>query len=563
MGDFLTATQVRDEFGFSRSTLLRWEDEGLLLPDKTPGGHRRYHREAILDLIEESHPQLDPPDRYRELGSSGEGRYGTLFEENLRELRGNAGHKLYREMRLNDPVIAAMFFALTHALKQAAWQVTPASDKRSDKKAAEFLEECLHDMSFSWHDALTFMIDPMLEQGISILEIVYKKRLGETPPAYIGNPAPSQYDDGRIGWRKFAPRPVESLAVGQEFIKDRHGGIQGINQVDPDNYQLLPLPIEKLLMFRTTVHPANSTSPPPIHRAAYLPYYFTKNLMEIEGIGVERDLAGIPVIYLGKDRSFAGVDSDYEIAKDLVVNLRRDEQTGIVFPGPKMGGGAAEGDGWLLELISSNSGRSYDTGAIIDRYDRRKALVVLAQFIMLGMDNVGSYALSKHQGDLFILAATSWLKGVAETLNRHAVPKLIRLNMFGNLSGYPQLSPSAIGVPDLSEIADYVNRLVEKRVITPDEELEQHLRILADLPEFSGERQAATVTSPRDDQTEDEEPAEGDQPEEVEKGHNPGILVDVPCPFCLEKQTSRFEDHGGAHVCPTCQMTFHPEFFYD
>ena len=461
---------------------------------RTPGGHRRYTKESLEALMQpiakangaqaEDYTNPRRSSIYSELGVSGLNRFGgAVFTEEQRELRGLSGRRLYREMRLSDPVLAAVFFAVSHAIKQVDWRTTPASEEEADKKAAEFVESAREDMSFTWNDTMTFIVDSVLEQGLALMECVYKRRLGEKPSGYTGNPATSQYDDGKIGWRKLAPRPVESLVEGNEWIFDDNGGIKGINQLDPSSGKLVSIPIEKLLMFRTTVYPANTPEPPPIHRAAYRPYYYTSNLEEIEGIGVERDLGGIPVIYMGRNLTMEGANSDYEMAQKLVVNIRRDEQTGVVLPGPKMGGGAPEGEGWLLELLSANGSRAHNITEIVERYDKRKALIVLAQFIMLGMSQVGSYALSRHQGDLFVMAVSAWVNSIAEIFNRHAIPRLMKLNSFPGITGYPKLVPSAIGVPDLQGIADYVNKLVDKQVLTPDEELERHLRQLADLPE--------------------------------------------------------------------------------
>lgn len=760
---------------------------------------------------------------YRELGTSGLQRFGgSLREEKLRELRGAAGRAMYREMRQNDAVISAVFFAIEMALRQVRWFAESASDKSEDRQAAEFLEQCLHDQSFTWDDTLQFILT-MLEQGFSLLELVYKKRQGAQPRKSRGvsDPARSQYSDGRIGWRKWAPRPAESLVSGNEWIFDGHGGVQGINQQAPPKYTLVPIPIERLLLFRTTPAPANSpegqalpvdTSIPtpdgwtainelqvgdkifggdgkiryvvaksqvwgsrpvfkvkfsagheiiadanhlwsittandrsknrpsrmltteemyswlskkihgpffsagiapvldasevslpldpyvlgywlgdgnskngviavapddfqslavqlesagfptsydgtiraytrglkillraigvldnkhipqsylrasssqrlallqglmdsdgsermgirdhaakfyntnerlvgqfcelvrslggqprlyivskpgdsggsinghsiicrktcyavsfyldrPVHRLArkaaqqslksshrrrghliesiepagqtatvciqvddpknlflagkgcvpthnsvlrsmYEAYYYVSNIQEIEGIGLERDLAGLPIIYLGKGCSLTGANSDYELAKDLVRNIRRDEQEGIVIPKPKLGMGES-GEGMLLELLSSSGGRQFDTGEIINRWDQRKAMALLAQFIMLGMERVGSYALSRHQGDFFNLAVSAWADGIAQTVNRHAVFRLFRANTF-RLTELPRLSHSAVGVPDLEELARYVNALVGAEVLTPDEELERYLREAAQFPE--------------------------------------------------------------------------------
>lgn len=493
MSNLLKPSEIKKEFGYSRQSLLDWEEQGRIAPLRTPGGHRRYRREDLAaltgEVVKAQQAQLTARDNFREFGTTGLRQWsGSIHEERFRELTGREGRRLYREMRLNDPVISAVFFTLVNALKQPSWRVSPASNSSADKEAAEFVESCLDDMSWSWSDQLTFAIEPTMEQGFSLLEVIYKKRLGDKPTKYTDNPAQSKFNDGRIGWRKLAPRPAESLAAGSEWRFDEAGGIQGINQHPEVGFgkqvKTVFIPIEKLLHFRTTTHPANNPEGVPIHRAMYIPYYYTKNIQEIEGIGIERDLAGIPVVYLGSGTTLTGANSDYQLAKDLVTNIRMDEQTGVVIPHPKMGAGAPEGTGFLLELLSASGSRNYNTSEILDRYDKRKAVSMLAQFIMLGMSQVGSYALSKHQGDIFILAASSFLHNIADVFNRHGIPRLMRLNAFPGITGMPKLVPSSLGIPDLKMISDYVNGLVEKELLTPDDELERHLRQIAELPEI-------------------------------------------------------------------------------
>lgn len=510
--EFLKSSQIRKEYGLTQHTLKGFEEQGILHPIQTSGGQRRYLKSELDQLAKAAiAPGLSPitdtfenpkPNRsqtYQELGVAGTPRFGgSVLNDELRELQGVKGRQKYREMANNDPVIAAVLFAIGHALKQPEHRVKPASDKAPDKEAAEFIAQCLDDMSFAWLDTKTFIISPMLEQGVSLLELIYKKRLGPTPPKYTENPGESNFNDGRIGWRKWAPRPIESLVPGSEWIFDSHGGVQGINQWDVyGDGKPHTIPIHKLLHFRTTVHPANTPEPPPITRPAYVPYTYVNNFQEIEGIGIERDLQGLPVMYLGSD---AG--SLYETAKTVTTNVRIDEQMGLVIPYAKMGQGAAEGRGVLFELVSSNNSRSHDISAVIDRYDKRKALATLTQFIFLGMQAVGSYALSRTQGDLFMLAASAWLKGIADIINRYAIPRLMALNSFPGITGMPELVFNPMGIPNLIEIADYVNKLVDKEVLTPDLELEKALRALAELPpaseqvEAQWERKMSQMESP-------------------------------------------------------------------
>ncbi len=539
MDTILTAKEIKRQYGYSRDELLGFEAEQQISVMKTSGGQRRYHRDEVDRLAK----GLRRRAAMQEFGTTGLSRFGgSVTEDRIPELTGRARFVTYREMRLNDPVIAALFFALVHSLRQADWRVRAGGDQNDvDKEAAEFVESCLSDMSFSWSDTFTFIVDPLMEQGFSLLELVYKKRMGDKPRSGTG----SKFNDGRIGWRKWATRPALSLMPGNEWVFDKHDGIRGIWQAPQTGAKMEPvfIPIEKLLHFRTSVHPANTPEPPPIHRPAYWGYWFTQNLQEIEGIGIERDLTGIPVVYLGADCTMSGANSDYQMALNLVQNIRQDEQAGVVVPKAKMGDGAVEGQGMLLELIGSDSRRQHDVSKVIERYDKRKASVVLGQFILLGMDRIGSFALSHHQGDLFNLAAESWIMSIADIINTHAIPRLMRMNFFPGLSGLPEMVPSSVGVPDLTSLGNYVNNLADKEIIRHDEELENHLRQIARFPS----RDKATVVQPQE--TEGERPPDLRQPPEAgleklsKQGSEALIVVDR-----LESELGRVWEEGEENV---------------
>jgi len=481
--ELLTTSEIHDKYGFARSTLLHWEEQGKLKPLKTSGGHRRYRRADIEAALSGTTSPNKPPEKvnYAELGTTGLTRWdqSTIYNEQLSELLGSSGIKLFHEMRTNDPVISAVFFAIESKLKQAVRRMRPASDKTHDRECAEFVDSCFDDMSSSFDDVMdNIMI--MLEQGFAVEEPTYKRRLGVNPPKYIADPGKSKYTDGRVGWRNWAPRPAETLTPGNEWNIE-NGKILGCNQ-SSETGKSIALPIESILLFRTTAAPANSPVGRPIHRAMYVPYYYTKNYMEIEGIGVERDLNGVPVIYAGNDCTVDDVD----YLRDIGVNLRNDEQMCVVIPKPKMGT-AGDGMGVLVELLSSSNMRAHDVGNIIERLDKRKAVSVLAQFIMLGMDRVGSYALSTDQADLFNLSVGAWLNKIVDVINRVAIPRLLRYNTFPGITGYPELVMSDIGVTNLKEIGTFINTMVGRNVITVDDEVEQHMRQLGRLPEMPAE----------------------------------------------------------------------------
>jgi len=414
---------------------------------------------------------------FRDIGATGLKRFsGFIFEEFLQELISWRGMQVYKEMSLNDPVVASMLFAVKMLCRRVSWRVKPASNNQLDLEAAEFLESCMHDMSQPWLDTVDEELS-MLTYGHSAHEICYKRRCGES----LDPTMRSKHKDGRISWRKL---PIRSQDTLYRWQFDDHGGIQGVEQLAPPHYYHVTIPIEKLLLFRTTTHKNNPQGQSSL-RGAYRCWYMKKNIENIEGIGIERDLAGLPVAYVPPELLSKNASQDQKDAlaaiKELVINIRRDAQEGIVFPlayDP-----SSQKPIYDLKLLSTGGTRQFDTNQIIQRYDQRIAMVMLADFILLGHEKVGSFALSSSKTNIFSVAIGAFLDMITEVKNRFAVPRLFKLNDFP-ISDYPQLTHGDVEQVDLKELGDYVSKLAGSGYpLFPNPDLERYLMKVANLPE--------------------------------------------------------------------------------
>ena len=415
-------------------------------------------------IVAKASAEHKPTDILAEIGSTGlrrSGLRGLVDEEFLPELKGERARKAFRQMSSNDPVVGAVLFAINMLIRNVSWRV-----EGEDEEAVEFTESCLTDMSSSWEDLIAEILS-MLVYGFSWHEVVYKKRSGENRDPKKN----SQYSDGRFGWRKIPIRSQDSL---MEWIWDEEGGIQAMVQSAPPDYALREVPIERSLLFRTGIHKGNPEGYS-ILRNAYRPWYFKTRLEEIEAIGHERDLAGLPVIYGTPE-----ILKAHEAAlKTILTSVRRDEQDGILFPlvldelGNKQ---------LVFELLGSPGSRQLDISGSIERYDKRIATSVLAQFILLGQQQVGSFALASSQTALFASALGAILKSVAAVFNQHGIPRLFRVNAW-KVKEYPKLVPGDIETPDLKEVGAFVTAMAGAGVpLFPDDELENHLREIANWP---------------------------------------------------------------------------------
>jgi phage gp29-like protein len=164
---------------------------------------------------------------------------------------------------------------------------------------------------------------------------------------------------------------------------------------------------------------------------------------------------------------------------EIVQNVKRNEQEGIVFPAAYDEQGNRVFD---LQLLSASGARQFDTGAVIQRYDQRISMSLLSDFLLLGSDKVGSFALGTAKVDLWTLAVDSIAKTIAEVVNQYAIPRLLKLNAM-RTDKMPELTYGQVSSVKLSEVADYVSKLMGVGAILPDPGLEGHLRSLGDLPE--------------------------------------------------------------------------------
>jgi hypothetical protein len=429
---------------------------------------------------------------------------GFVFEDFLKQLQLEKGQRIYREMRDNDATINAVIFAVEMILRAVNWTVEENSQTKGTREAEDsaiFLEGALFDdMSHTFDDFISEVLS-MLTFGWQYTEIVYKRRLG---PTQLDPSRRSIYDDGAIGIRKLANRAQETL---YKWNIDETGGVKGLWQDPPFGGFRRYIPIEKSLLFRP--HPQKgSPEGRSALRGAYRSWAILKTIQENEAIAIERELNGLPVISI--PNQILNSDDPLDIAaRNEYIKMGRDvkfnSQGAILIPSNTY----FDSDGNPtnirtvdFRLAASEGTRNIDVGSVILRYQRDIARTILADFIMLGSTDRGSFALSKDKSNLFIKALEGWNEAIAETLNRYLIPRLWRMNNFDR-QYMPYLRPGAVAPVDLDSVGQFISDLSRAGApLFPDDELENTLRAAADLPEKDptmAQEDNPTLVSPQDE----------------------------------------------------------------
>lgn len=407
--------------------------------------------------------------------------HGRVYDDYLTVLQGEKGRLTLREMSEQDDIIGGILFGIEMLARQVPWTVIPADESRRARKIADHFAECYKDMSPTWEATLSEIFS-MLVYGWSWLEILYKRRDGQRPGDPTRN---SLYEDGKIGWRGWAIRSQESL---HEWIYDEnktsvnYRELIGMKQLAPPDYKMVDIPRVKSLHFTTRSRRQNPEGVS-ILRNAYRSWYFKKHMQQIEGIGVERDLAGMPVIY-APDNLFAQEADDNEKGllkklQDLVTSIKRDEQEGILMP---MAFDEDKNQLYKIELLSTGGDRQFDTSQIIGRYNTGIAMSMLADFILIGHEGAGSYALSDNKTKLLATALGSFLDAIVSEINTEAHPQLTRLNGWP-LELTPKLHHGDIESANLTVLGDFLKKMADAGMILfPNPVLEKYVLTQAGLP---------------------------------------------------------------------------------
>lgn len=450
---------------------------------------------------------------------------GRIYDEPLSELQGDKARVIYREMSEQDPIIGGVLLGIELLARQVQWTIKPAEVKEemeaaqaeadaataaqpdimdpvtgfmqkkpkveraktTSEEVADFVDQCLTDMTPSWGMTLSEILT-MLPYGWSWLEILYKRREG----LKINDPAKSSmYDDGKIGWGGWPIRAQDTLwewiYSGDKTGSPGEGNIVAMSQQAPPNYQVQEIPRWKSLHFTTKSRKQNPEGVS-ILRNAFRSWYMKKNIEVIEGIGVERDLAGLPILWAPSELFSATANAEEKALlahlQTIVTSIKRDEQEGILMPM------AYDEEGknplYKIELLSTAGDRQFDTNAIIGRYDERIAMSMMADFLLIGHQSTGSYAMSTSKMNMFSTSLSAILDVIIDEINLNAIPQLVLLNGW-DLKYCPTLQHGKIEANDLRAVGEYLRQLNAAGMpLFPNKALEIYLLESAGLPSDPG-----------------------------------------------------------------------------
>ena len=388
----------------------------------------------------------------QELGKLGLGFFsGYVTEAYTRKLQWPEAYRVYNEMRRRDPTLRSLLNAVRLMANDVEWKVEAWDDTPEARQVAEFVESALWGMETQIDDVLDDALTA-LAFGWAWFEQVFTRD-----------------ESGRIVWAKLAFRRQSTWDLW-EF--DEKGNLLGMWQAPPPHYERILLPAEKSFHFvpeRDGGNPEGLS----LFESVYEPWYFVRNLQIMMGIGWQRSFVGLPVFEWESPPSDDDMEMADEIGQGLVVN----DYQYVSVPA---------GAGFRLETVTNtNAGALLET---IQEYRRLILATVMADFLMLGAGQTGSWALGKDKSTLFLMAVNGWLDRFASQFTNQCIRRLLEANGMDTRE-MPWLSHSTVMKPDLEALARFVSQVAE--YVNWGEEDVLWLRQQAGLPEVSANQAEA------------------------------------------------------------------------
>lgn len=434
-------------------------------------------------------PNLGPPpparvSPFKEIGSSGYAVFGgrVLNREKDHRVAGQQRWVTYDELVVNTSIVAAGVRYFLNIVAHAKWSVEPAKAKEAEeptaeaKKIAEFVDSVINEMETPWR-RVARRAAMYRFNGYGVQEWTAKRR----------------ESDGKIGLDDIEARPCHTM---DHWEVDEGGTVLGLWQRSPQTGQLVWLPRQKVLYL---VEDSMTDSPEGLglYRHMVDPYLRLQRYQNLEGLGFDRDLRGIPIGRIPyaaladavkKGTLEATRASQIVSALEEFVRMQtKKEDTSICLDsatytvetdsGPSISGIYQYG----LELLQGQQPGFGDLNAAVQRLNRELARVIGVEHLLLG-ESSGSRALSEDKSRNFYLT----LNGTLDDLTDGAQKDIV--NVVCDLNGIPEelrpkLKHSDISFRSVAEITGSLREMATAgAVLQPNDPAIDDIRDMLGLP---------------------------------------------------------------------------------
>jgi hypothetical protein len=409
---------------------------------------------------------------FKEKGVMGVAVFGGYVDtgETNSLLANGTRYKTAADILANISVVAASVRYFLNLLANPQWHVRPADDSEEAEEAAEFVTDVMDQMASSW-TRIVRRTGLYRYHGFGIQEWTAYKR-----------------EDGRIGIVDIESRPQHTI---EKWDVTPNGEVKGVWQRSPQTGEELYLPRQKCVYLRDDTL---TDSPEGMGWFRHLvdPSERLKEYLTLEKVGLERDLAGVPVgrapitainrAVESGTLSSADANSMIEGLKNFVKMEVKKQNTGIVLDSQPFenqssdGVQAASTAQWGVELLTGDAGSMQELGDAIHRISVEMARIIGTEILFIGSDGKGSMALSKDKSNNLFLNVNGTLDEMTETFTRDIIGPLWAMNGL-DPAIMPKFAHEDVAVRDAEQISITLRNMASSgAILAPDDPAINDLR---------------------------------------------------------------------------------------
>jgi phage gp29-like protein len=361
------------------------------------------------------------------------------------------------QMRKSDGSVRSVLQAVKLPLLRATWKVVPGQEDggdEEDKKRAKKIHTYLiggdktHE---GWFHTLRHSL-MFLEFGFSVHEIVWDVSL-----------------DGFYYPSRLAPRLPKTV---KKFLINPNGTLRAVVQEAPKNGKQKTLRIPgQYCVVLTHEKEGDNYWGVPILRYIWSHYYYKTELYRIDAVRLDRFGIGIPIIEIAT--GYVLKPNEKRLCETILRGLRSHHRAFALLP-----------EELKLKILTPENEHGGASGLMdsVDHHDVMMARAVLAHFLTMGQQKHGNYGTSVAWADMFLYGLQAVASYICEEFSRQLIRKIYDLNWELGDREYPKLTASTLEDVNAKELAAALYNLVLGQVITPDDDLETHTRVLYGLP---------------------------------------------------------------------------------
>lgn len=346
------------------------------------------------------------------------------------DLLSHKGLAIYDEMQ-RDAQVRSCLNTKKFAVLSKGWSVQPASDEPEDLRVAEFVQFCLSDMKGSVQDMLFKVLDA-LAKGFSICEINYRMIPKGQYAGMVGLDTIKSKDPGAFG-----------------FDVDEFLNVRGLTMTAPASRG--DLPVEKFIIY--TYMPAYELPHGQSDlRTAYKHWWSKEVILKFWNLYMEK--FGMPT---AKGAYRRGMPKDQQDELLRVLD-KIQQETAIVVP-----------EDVTIELLEAQRRGEAGYRDAIEFHNKQIAKAILGQTLTSDEGaRVGSLAMAKVHLDVLSFYLHKLKRDLEETvMQEQLIRRLVECNFA--VRRYPKFALGNLEEKDLELLGSLITRLIDGRVIEPDE----------------------------------------------------------------------------------------------